>query len=66
MTLISFSTFPLGFFVDLTKSYDISFYVFGGLFAFSGIMCIPLRYVKQWEDKRKSKKEMGNGVEMKA
>lgn len=56
-----------GAFVDLTKTYDISFYVFGGLFAFSGIMCIPLRYVKQWEDKRNSRKQQEcNTMEMKA
>ncbi|KAG0716397.1 Monocarboxylate transporter 14 [Chionoecetes opilio] len=56
-----------GAFVDMTKTYDISFYVFGGIFALSGIMCIPLRYVKEWEDKRNSnKQQMCNTLEMKA
>ncbi|XP_066942385.1 monocarboxylate transporter 14 isoform X2 [Macrobrachium rosenbergii] len=45
-----------GAFVDATKSYDLTFYVFGGIFAFSGFMCIPLRYLKNWEDKRNEKK----------
>lgn len=55
-----------GAFVDMTQSYDITFYVFGGIFAFSGVMCIPLRYIKRWEDNKKSKQQMANGVEMKA
>lgn len=45
-----------GAFVDATKSYNLTFYVFGGIFAFSGLMCIPLRYLKDWEDKRNEKK----------
>ncbi|XP_068226998.1 monocarboxylate transporter 14-like isoform X2 [Palaemon carinicauda] len=45
-----------GAFVDATKSYDLTFYVFGGIFAFSGFMCIPLRHLKNWEDKRNEKK----------
>lgn len=57
---------PSGAFVDMTQNYDISFYVFGGIFAFSGVMCIPLRYIKRWEDNKKSKQQMANGVEMKA
>lgn len=45
-----------GAFVDATKSYDVTFYVFGGIFALSGLMCIPLRLIKRWEDNRKEKK----------
>ncbi|XP_045112740.1 monocarboxylate transporter 5-like isoform X2 [Portunus trituberculatus] len=56
-----------GAFVDLTKTYDISFYVFGGLFALSGVMCIPLRYIKEWEEKRNKRKHQEcNAIEMKA
>lgn len=62
-----FLFFQPGAFVDVTKTYDISFYVFGGLFALSGVMCIPLRYIKKWEDKRSKRKHQEcNTMEMKA
>ncbi|RXG68736.1 Monocarboxylate transporter 5 [Armadillidium vulgare] len=41
-----------GAFVDLTQEYKISFYVFGSLFALAGILCVPLRWLKKWEDNR--------------
>lgn len=34
----------------MTQQYKLSFYVFGGLFALSGILCVPLRKIKKWED----------------
>ncbi|XP_071531300.1 monocarboxylate transporter 5 isoform X2 [Panulirus ornatus] len=55
-----------GAFVDMTGSYDVSFYFFGGLFAFSGIMGIPLRFIKNWEDNRAKKKEESKEIELKA
>ncbi|KAA0203882.1 hypothetical protein HAZT_HAZT009622 [Hyalella azteca] len=45
-----------GGFVDLTKSFDVSFYVFGLTYAISGAMCIPIRKIKRWEDTRIEKK----------
>ncbi|XP_042208468.1 monocarboxylate transporter 14-like isoform X2 [Homarus americanus] len=55
-----------GAFVDLTNNYDVSFYVFGGLFAFSGIVCIPLRFIKRWEDSRTIKLQEAKDIELKA
>uniref|UniRef100_A0A336MBL5 CSON014449 protein n=1 Tax=Culicoides sonorensis TaxID=179676 RepID=A0A336MBL5_CULSO len=42
-----------GLFMDLTGSYDASFYFAGGLILFSAFLCYPLNYVKKWENKRK-------------
>ncbi|KAK3880530.1 hypothetical protein Pcinc_014978, partial [Petrolisthes cinctipes] len=53
-----------GAFVDLTNSYDVSFYLFGGIFALSGVMCFPLRIIKRWEDNRANNKKAGNCIEM--
>jgi len=46
-----------GFFYDMTKSYDVPFWLFGSIFAVSGAMCIPLRCIKRWEDNRLQKKK---------
>ena len=51
---ISFS----GAFSDATGDFTISFYVFGGIFALSGAICIPLRKIKQWEDNRREQKKL--------
>uniref|UniRef100_A0A8R1HUQ4 MFS domain-containing protein n=1 Tax=Caenorhabditis japonica TaxID=281687 RepID=A0A8R1HUQ4_CAEJA len=45
---------PIAAFIkDHTGSYDISFYVMGAVFAFSGIMTIRLPQLKEWEDNRR-------------
>jgi len=41
-----------GMFMDLTGSYDASFYLSGGLILISGVMCYPLNWLKRWEDRR--------------
>ncbi|XP_045582526.1 monocarboxylate transporter 14 isoform X2 [Procambarus clarkii] len=55
-----------GAFVDLTSNYSISFYVFGGLFAASGILCIPLRCIKNWEDNKAKQLQEAKDIELKA
>ncbi|CUR30012.1 MFS domain-containing protein [Caenorhabditis elegans] len=46
---------------DITGNYDISFYVMGIIFAFSGVMTIRLPELKAWEE---SKKLARAGTEM--
>lgn len=44
-----------GFFMDLTGSYDASFWLAGSLITISGLLCFPLNWAKAWE-MRKSEK----------
>ncbi|CAB3398406.1 unnamed protein product [Caenorhabditis bovis] len=37
---------------ELTGSYNISFYVMGSIMAISGLICIPLARIRQWELRR--------------
>uniref|UniRef100_A0A2M3ZMD3 Putative monocarboxylate transporter n=1 Tax=Anopheles braziliensis TaxID=58242 RepID=A0A2M3ZMD3_9DIPT len=46
-----------GFFYGLTNTYDMSFYVSGGLITLSAILCYPLGYVNRWEKQRAAKKD---------
>lgn len=46
-----------GMFMDLTGSYDASFYLSGGLLTLSGVMCYPLNKIKKWEEQRKQKNQ---------
>ncbi|XP_076033225.1 monocarboxylate transporter 5 isoform X2 [Oratosquilla oratoria] len=46
-----------GAFYDSTKTYNMTFWVFGSIFALSGIICVPLRWLKRWEDRRLQKKQ---------
>ncbi|KAK8721255.1 hypothetical protein OTU49_012858 [Cherax quadricarinatus] len=55
-----------GAFVDLTSNYSVSFYVFGGIFALSGIICTPLRCIKNWEDKKVKRLQESKNIELKA
>lgn len=41
----------LGWFFDITGSYDYSFYLSGGAILLSGIMCYPLNAIATWEKK---------------
>uniref|UniRef100_A0A2P2HYH7 Monocarboxylate transporter 14-like n=1 Tax=Hirondellea gigas TaxID=1518452 RepID=A0A2P2HYH7_9CRUS len=45
----SFGSPIAGGFADLTGGFSTSFFVFGALYAISGLMCIPIRRIKQWE-----------------
>lgn len=47
---------------DMTGDYAISFYLGGATIALAGLICIPLRRVVTWENKRKDKKKAGNEV----
>ncbi|CRK96937.1 CLUMA_CG010346, isoform A [Clunio marinus] len=38
-----------GFLFDLTNSYDLPFYVAGGLMTISALLTYPLNYVKRWQ-----------------
>lgn len=38
-----------GYFMDLTKDYNVSFYTAGGLMAFSALLCLPLKAINTWE-----------------
>lgn len=51
-----------GVFMDLTGSYDVSFYIAGGLYTFSGLLCFPLRYVAKWEKSRSSTHNKKAGI----
>lgn len=50
-----------GYLKDLTGNYDFGFYVMGAVFAFSGIMTIRLKHLKEWEESRKAARQ---GTEM--
>ncbi|KAI8421593.1 hypothetical protein MSG28_009610 [Choristoneura fumiferana] len=41
-----------GALMDLTSSYDISFYVSGGFLLFSAVLCYPVDYISRWEKAR--------------
>jgi len=47
-----------GWFFDITKSYNCSFYAAGVVIALSGILCIPLRTVSKWEKAKLSNKKV--------
>ncbi|XP_074652647.1 monocarboxylate transporter 12-B-like isoform X2 [Tubulanus polymorphus] len=42
-----------GAFKDVTGSYDITFYLAGGMISMSGLMCLPLRRLNAWENRQK-------------
>lgn len=44
-----------GFFIDLTGSYDTSFYVAGALILLSAVMCYPVGKISRWENCRNGK-----------
>ncbi|CAH1795978.1 unnamed protein product [Owenia fusiformis] len=51
--LSSFLGAPLaGFLFDVTGNYTISFYVAGSTVALAGVICIPLRRIAKWQDRR--------------
>ncbi|XP_050348609.1 monocarboxylate transporter 3 isoform X2 [Nymphalis io] len=41
-----------GALMDMTKSYEISFYVSGGFLLLSAVMCYPVDYISRWEKSR--------------
>ncbi|XP_038213868.1 monocarboxylate transporter 10 [Zerene cesonia] len=41
-----------GALMDMTHSYDISFYVSGGFLLFSAVICYPIDYISKWEKSR--------------
>lgn len=44
---------PSGYFLEMTGSYDISFYISGALIIFSAIMCYPIEIINRWEKDKK-------------
>uniref|UniRef100_F1L0U5 Monocarboxylate transporter 3 n=1 Tax=Ascaris suum TaxID=6253 RepID=F1L0U5_ASCSU len=48
------------FLKDLTGNYDLSFYLMGFLMALSGVICIPLRSVSAYEERKRQKAENEN------
>ena len=52
LTLNATCTCMTGLLFDLTGSYDDSFFVAGSLIAVSGIMCLPLKRLSEWETNR--------------
>ncbi|KHN86540.1 Monocarboxylate transporter 14 [Toxocara canis] len=48
------------FLKDVTGNYDLSFYLMGSLMALSGIICIPLRRISAYEEKRRRQAEDEN------
>ncbi|XP_071051280.1 monocarboxylate transporter 14-like isoform X2 [Onthophagus taurus] len=53
-----------GAFMEMTQSYDASFYLSGSLLLMSGLVCYPLSCVNKWEENKKEKdeKESSNNV----
>ncbi|KAF6212002.1 hypothetical protein GE061_012520 [Apolygus lucorum] len=50
-----------GMLYDITGSYDMSFYLSGGLLLFSGVICYPLNYLKdKLENQKSSKTDIGD------
>jgi hypothetical protein len=47
-----------GYLYDVTQSYDLPFLVAGGLIAFSAILTIPLKTVKNWQQKRDNRRKI--------
>ncbi|PAV78646.1 hypothetical protein WR25_12817 [Diploscapter pachys] len=45
----------VAFLKDVTGNFDISFYIMGTLMAISGAILLPLRRLRNWEEKRLSK-----------
>lgn len=41
-----------GFIFDVTNSYATSFIASGGLIAAGGLLCMPIRKIAQWEERR--------------
>lgn len=41
-----------GIFLDMTGTYNASFYISGGMILASGIMCYPLNRIKKWEQSK--------------
>lgn len=48
----------LGFLYEKTGSYDLPFYVAGALITFSAVLCYPLNYVKNWQERRLNKRKI--------
>lgn len=48
---------------DATGDYKASFYLAGGVIALSGIICIPLRRISQWERRRSENQQTLNDLD---
>ncbi|XP_048511572.1 monocarboxylate transporter 14 isoform X2 [Athalia rosae] len=48
----SFGAPLAGVFMDLTGSYDVSFYISGSLILISAVICYPLGRINRWEKRR--------------
>ncbi|CAD6187578.1 unnamed protein product [Caenorhabditis auriculariae] len=49
---------------DVTGNFDVSFYIMGALMATSGVICLPLRKLREWEVKRGTEKDANLAVEL--
>lgn len=47
-----------GFLYDVTGSYAVPFYVAGGLIALSAVLTMPLKTVKNWQQKRDNRRKI--------
>lgn len=45
--------FFAGFLYEMTGSYELPFYVAGGLITFSAVLCYPLNIIKNWQDAKR-------------
>lgn len=41
--------------MEITNSHNASFYLSGGLILLSGILCYPLNWLNNWENKRNAR-----------
>ncbi|KAK7482391.1 hypothetical protein BaRGS_00026410 [Batillaria attramentaria] len=41
-----------GFLADATGDYSVSFHVIGGVVGLAGVVCLPLRQILRWEERR--------------
>lgn len=49
---------------DITGNFDVSFYIMGTLMAISGLICVPLRSLREWEIRRCNPSDALNNVEL--
>lgn len=46
----------VGALFDYSQSFSLSFMVGGAAIALAGLVTIPVRYIKRWEDRREAKR----------
>ena len=53
-----FGTPLAGMLFEITEKYDLPFQVAGALITFSAVLCFPLNYIKNWQEKRANQRKI--------